>query len=63
MTASIYVEHRVGGLAIGYTYFPDTVEYQMKEQVGENRAITCVEADEVPENVKKAISILLEEGN
>ena len=59
--SSIYVEHRDGDIAIGYTYFPDTNEYQIKEQVGENQAVTCVE--DVPEYVKKAVKILLEEGN
>lgn len=63
MTASIYVEQRIGKLAIGYTYFPDTVEYQMKEQVGENRTVKFVEVEDVPEDIKRAISILLEEGN
>lgn len=63
MTASIYVERRVGNLAIGYTYFLDTNEYQIKEQISDNQAVKFVEVDEVPENVKKAISILLEEGN
>lgn len=63
MRASIYVEQRVGKLAIGYTYFPDTAEYQMKEQIAENRAVKVIEAGDVPENIKKAISILLEEGN
>ena len=61
MTVSIYVEHRVGDIAIGYTYFPDTNEYQMKEQVGENRAVAFVEEGDVPECVKKAVKILLEE--
>lgn len=59
--SSIYVEHRVGDIAIGYTYFPDANEYQMKGQVGENQAVTFVEAEDVPENVKKAVKILLEE--
>lgn len=58
---SIYVEHRVGDIAIGYTYFPDTAEYQMIEQVCENQAVTFVEAEDVPEYVKNAVKILLEE--
>lgn len=61
--SSIYIEQRVGDLAIGYRYYPDQLQYEMVEQIAENRAVTFVEAEDVPENVKKAISILLEEGN
>ena len=60
---SVYVEHRVGDIAIGYTYFQDTNEWQLKEQVGVNRLVECVSEDVVPEGVKKAVSILLTEGN
>lgn len=61
--SSIYVERRVGNLAIGYTYFLDTDEYQFKEQISDNQAVKVVNVEDVPEDVKKAISILLEEGN
>jgi hypothetical protein len=61
--SNIYIEQRIGDVAIGYRYYPDQLQYEMIEQVGENRAVTCVEAEDVPENVKKAVKILLEEGN
>ena len=58
---SVYIEQRIGDLAIGYRYYPDQLQYEMIEQVGENRAVTFVEAGDVPEHVKKAVKILLEE--
>lgn len=58
---SIYVETRVGDLAIGYTYFKETDEYQMKGQIGGNRAVQYVSVEDVPEAVKKAVCFLLEE--
>lgn len=59
---SIYVEQRVGSLAIGYTYFPDTNEWQIKEQVGENRCAEYIDSDVIPDVIKKAVKIMLEEG-
>ena len=59
--SNIYIEQRVGDLAIGYRYYPDQLQYEMIEQFGENRAATSVEAEDVPEHVKKAVKILLEE--
>lgn len=61
--SNIYIEQRVGDLAIGYRYYPDQSQYEMVEQVGENRTVKFVEVEDVPEDVKRAISILLEEGN
>lgn len=57
---SIYVEHRVDVVAVGYTYFIDDQEWQIKEQVSMNREVQHVEASEVPEYIKKAICILME---
>jgi hypothetical protein len=54
--SNIYIEQR-----IGYRYYPDQLQYEMVEQVGEDRAVTFVEAEDVPEYVKKAVKILLEE--
>ena len=57
---SIYVEHRVDVVAVGYTYFIDDQEWQIKEQVSMNREVRCVDAEWVPEYIKKAVSILME---
>lgn len=57
---SIYVEHRVDVIAVGYTYFIDDQEWQIKEQVSTNREVQCVDAEAVPEYIKKAICILME---
>jgi hypothetical protein len=59
--SNIYIEQRIGYVAIGYRYYPDQLQYEMVEQVGEDRAVTFVEAEDVPEYVKKAVKILLEE--
>ena len=59
--SNIYIEQRIGDVAIGYRYYPDQSQYEMVEQVCENQAVTFVEAEDVPENVKKAVKILLEE--
>ena len=59
--SNIYIEQRIGYVAIGYRYYPDQLQYEMVEQVGEDRAVTFVEAEDVPEHVKKAVKILLEE--
>jgi hypothetical protein len=59
--SNIYIEQRVGDVAIGYRYSPDQLQYEMIEQFGEDRAVTFVEAEDVPEHVKKAVKILLEE--
>lgn len=57
---SIYVEHRVDVVAVGYTYFIEDQEWQIKEQVSMNREVQHVEASEVPEYIKKAICVLME---
>ena len=59
--SNIYIEQRIGDVAIGYRYYPDQLQYEMIEQFGENRAATSVEVEDVPEYVKKAVKILLEE--
>jgi hypothetical protein len=59
--SNIYIEQRVGDVAIGYRYYPDQLQYEMVEQVGENRAATFVEVEDVPEYIKKAVKILIEE--
>lgn len=57
---SVYVEQRGGGIAVGYTYFPDTNEWNSKEKVGESVYVNYTMEETVPEFVKKAVKIMLE---
>lgn len=56
----ISVEHRVGVVSKTYRFYPEIHVYEVVEQVDENRDVKNVELSEVPEYIKKAISILME---
>ena len=62
MAVSIYVEERIGDIAVGWRYYIDTSEWEKIEQVGLNREVTYTCEEGVPDSVKKAVSILIEEG-
>lgn len=56
----ISIEHRVGVVAKTYRFYPEIHVYEVVEQVDENRDVKNVELSEVPEYIKKAVSILME---
>lgn len=56
----ISVEHRVGVVSKTYRFYPEIHVYEVVEQVDENRDVKNVELSEVPEYIKKAVSILME---
>ena len=56
----ISVEHRVGVVAKTYRFYPEIHVYEVVEQVDENRDVKNVELSEVPEYIKRAVSILME---
>ena len=58
--SSISVEHSVGEVAIGYTYIPETQEWYTSEQYGQLTLKDILDAEGVPEYIKKAVSILME---
>lgn len=56
----ISVEHRVGVVSKTYRFYPEIHVYEVVEQVDENRDVKNVELSEVPEYIKRAVSILME---
>lgn len=63
MAVSIYVEEMVGDVAVGWRYYIDTSEWEKAEQVGLNREVSCADEEDIPDSVKKVVSILIEEGD
>ena len=57
---SVYVEHRIGEMYIGYTYFVEDNQWQITECTGELTELQGIGQDEVPDAIIKAVSILLE---
>ena len=57
---SVYVEHRIGEMYIGYTYFLEDKQWQITECIGELKEVQSIGQDEVPDAIVKAVSILLE---
>lgn len=58
----IFIQQRVGEVKVGWLYNVEHQHYTLVEQVSMERATRVVDESEVPEDVKKAIGILLEEG-
>ena len=58
--SSVSVEHKVGEVAIGYTYIPETQEWYTSKQCGRLALKDILDADGVPEYIKKAVCILME---